>query len=145
MPPHCPPGYTAYNYSYFEICLKFVPLFVNHTEAVSSCVKEGGDLIKLDSRDKFKIFQRHMLQLPPSKYPFKVWLQGEETDRKKGEWTFHDGSIFDFDCKIFMQTNQPEETHLAASNKKDFPCDDEDPANTHHYVCEIYRTFKDTY
>ncbi|XP_062593281.1 uncharacterized protein LOC134254773 [Saccostrea cucullata] len=139
MPPHCPPGYTVYKYLFFEICLKFVPSSSNHSEADTNCSNEGAELPKLDSWEKYNIFRSHMRQQRLN-YHYTVWLQGEEID---GVWRFRDGTFFDNNCKTIRQTNYPEETHLTSSSETDFGCDDEDPANKHHHVCEIYRTFKD--
>ena len=54
---NCKDGYVTYNYTDFQICLKYVPDSVRYTQARAHCEEEGGDLIKMDTTLKYDIFK----------------------------------------------------------------------------------------
>lgn len=43
-----------------QICLKYVPLEVTYIEAENRCHQEGGALFKLDSQEKYNLFQVYL-------------------------------------------------------------------------------------
>ena len=53
----CKDGYVTYNYTDFQICMKYVPHSVQYTLARAHCREEGGDLIKIDTTLKYDIFK----------------------------------------------------------------------------------------
>ena len=53
----CKDGYVTYNYTDFQICLKYVPDSVRYTQARAHCEAEGGDLIRIDTTLKYEIFK----------------------------------------------------------------------------------------
>ena len=53
----CKDGYVTYNYTDYQICLKYVPDSVRYTQARAHCEAEGGDLIRIDTTLKYDIFK----------------------------------------------------------------------------------------
>ena len=53
----CKDGYVTYNYTDYQICLKYVPNPVRYTLARAHCEAEGGDLIRIDTTLKYDIFK----------------------------------------------------------------------------------------
>lgn len=43
-----------------QICLKYLPLEVTYLEAENRCHREGGALFKLDSQQKYNLFQEFL-------------------------------------------------------------------------------------
>lgn len=43
-----------------QICLKYLPLEVTYLEAENRCHREGGALFKLDSQQKYTLFQEFL-------------------------------------------------------------------------------------
>ncbi|XP_062592821.1 uncharacterized protein LOC134254313 [Saccostrea cucullata] len=128
----CPQGYTFYRTSVFTTCLKYVSTEVNYKEAVSSCKQDGGDLIRIDSQEKFDIFKNHAGQYASST-AIEVWVQGEKIN---GQWKFHDGTLIPDFCP-FVETNAPGEVHIRSSSDLDYKCVDMLESRLFHYMCEI--------
>ncbi|XP_062593280.1 uncharacterized protein LOC134254772 [Saccostrea cucullata] len=136
IPPKCPSGYTLYEYSPFDICLKYVPQGLNYPGANASCNGENGDLIKIDTARKFEIFKNHLeVRIPDS--TTEIWVQGVETD---GIWRFHDGTLIPNACPL-GETNKPNETHMRSISTEDFTCHDVKAKRICHYMCETRPIF----
>jgi hypothetical protein len=56
----CPKGYTPYPIISLFICLKYVALNTKYPDAVNDCNADDGDLIRIDSQEKFDIFRTHL-------------------------------------------------------------------------------------
>ncbi|XP_062602934.1 uncharacterized protein LOC134264654 [Saccostrea cucullata] len=132
----CPEGYTTYNYTYFEICLMYVPVNSKYPDAVENCKENGGDLIKIDSLEKYDIFKSFSGQYTGNG-PIQVWVQGVKDNN---QWRFHDGSLMPGHC-LASQLDGLNEIYMRARSDLDFRCYDDSFYRKHHYVCEIYRLF----
>ena len=52
----CAEGYATYKWMSYEICMKYFPVPVIYATAKANCEAEGGNLIKIDSQEKYDIF-----------------------------------------------------------------------------------------
>ena len=59
----CKDGYVTYNYTDFQICLKYVPDSVRYSQAKVYCEADGGDLIRIDSTLKYDIFKNMLSKI----------------------------------------------------------------------------------
>lgn len=50
-------GCTTYNLTSHQICLKYFPVPARYSSARNLCQAEGGDLIKIDSQEKYDKFE----------------------------------------------------------------------------------------
>ncbi|XP_061190699.1 uncharacterized protein LOC133198681 [Saccostrea echinata] len=125
-----------YDYTHIGICLKYVPAPKSYPEAVISCLTDGGDLIKLDSIEKYNIFRNHSAQYTDSS-SIQIWVQGVKTG---SEWRFHDGSLMP-EILTISETNGAGEIHIRSRSADDFTFRDAGPLSNFHYMCEIYRIF----
>ncbi|XP_048750767.2 uncharacterized protein LOC125662565 [Ostrea edulis] len=135
IPPACPDGYTTYQYKYFKICLKYVAMDTKYPDAVNFCNADGGDLIRIDSQQKYDLFRAHLAPYAAINV-VQVWIQGVEHGT---EWKFHDGTSFPNLCSI-SQSNNVNEIHLRYKTPND-ACIDAPPSDRYHYMCEVYRRF----
>lgn len=55
---YCPIGYTDVNSSTVRTCLRLELMTKQYNDAAMSCQSEGGDLIRIDSAEKYAIFQQ---------------------------------------------------------------------------------------
>lgn len=53
----CAKGYASYDLLGSQICLKYFPVPVSYATAKANCQVEGGNLIKIDSQEKYDIFK----------------------------------------------------------------------------------------
>nr|XP_034319372.1 uncharacterized protein LOC117687235 [Crassostrea gigas] len=134
VPLPCAEGYATLKLMSYEICMKYFPVPASYSTAQANCQAEGADLIKIDSKEKYDIFNDY--HVPIANYAIlQVWVQGEKVE---GEWQFDDGSPIPGFCPISM-TNNPEEIHLRARGTTSFECLDDPKINEHHYTCEYRR------
>lgn len=56
---NCANGYLNYDLSDSQICVKYFPIQVSYSSARANCQAEGGDLIKIDSPEKFDMFKEY--------------------------------------------------------------------------------------
>ena len=83
----CKDGYVFYNYSDYQIGLKYVQDLVAYSQAKAHCGAEGGDLIRIDSILKYDNF-KELLGITNchsqliSKYTF------DQTNTKNGDLTY---------------------------------------------------------
>lgn len=55
---YCPTGYIGVNSSTVRTCLRLELMTKQYDEAATSCQSDGGDLIRIDSAEKYAIFQQ---------------------------------------------------------------------------------------
>lgn len=55
---YCLTEYIDVNYSMVRTCLRLELLAKNYSDAALSCQRDGGDLIRIDSAEKYTIFQQ---------------------------------------------------------------------------------------
>lgn len=55
---YCPTGYIGVNSSTVRTCLRLELTTKKYDEAATSCQSDGGDLIRIDSAEKYAIFQQ---------------------------------------------------------------------------------------
>lgn len=55
---YCPIGYIDVNSSTVRTCLRLELMTKQYNDAAMSCQSEGGDLIRIDSAEKYAIFQQ---------------------------------------------------------------------------------------
>ncbi|XP_048751416.1 uncharacterized protein LOC125663154 [Ostrea edulis] len=125
----CPQGYTTHQYTYFKICLKYVSVYVKYPDAVNHCNADGGDLIRIDSQQKFDIFKTHL-----GPFVHAVWVQG----KKEGTvWKFHDGTPIPnpYYCHLSLSNSQSE--IYIRYNSVANACVDASLSHMYHYMCEI--------
>lgn len=67
----CANGYLNYDLSDSQICVKYFPIEVSYSSARANCQAEGGDLIKIDSPEKFDMFKEYH-----GMFSFCIELQG---------------------------------------------------------------------
>jgi hypothetical protein len=60
---YCRVGYNAHQYTNSMICLKYVTMDTTYPDAVNSCRGDGGDLIRIESKQKFDIFKAYFGRL----------------------------------------------------------------------------------
>jgi hypothetical protein len=60
IPVLCPEGYNIHQYTDSTICLKYVTKGANYPDAVNNCKGDGGDLIRMDSKQKYDIFKAYL-------------------------------------------------------------------------------------
>ncbi|XP_062603875.1 uncharacterized protein LOC134265673 [Saccostrea cucullata] len=133
---HCPSTYVMYDYTHYNICLRYLSISANYTEAVGNCQADGGDLVKIDSSHKYDILKGHIGRFAADDSS-QMWVQGVEINDR---WIFHDGTLMPNICPLF-ESNASGEIHLTSYVYYNFSCYDSSPSSEHHYVCEIYRVF----
>ncbi|XP_061190272.1 uncharacterized protein LOC133198147 [Saccostrea echinata] len=133
---HCPSAYAVYDYTHFNICLRYISISANYTEAVSRCQQDGGDLVRIDSFQKYDIFKGHIGHYAADDSS-QIWVQGVEIN---DQWIFHDRTLMPVICPLF-ESNISGKIHLTSYVYHNFSCFDSSPSSEHHYVCEIYRVF----
>uniref|UniRef100_K1R1M3 Uncharacterized protein n=1 Tax=Magallana gigas TaxID=29159 RepID=K1R1M3_MAGGI len=115
----CAEGYANYKLMSDEICLKYFPVPVTYSTAQSNCQAEGADLIKIDSQEKYDIFNDFHVPIANNAV-IKLWVQGEKVG---GQWLFDDGTLMPGFCPISM-SNNPGEVHLRAEGSTSMGLDD---------------------
>lgn len=53
----CADGYATYYLMPYQICLKYFPVPVSYSTAKANCHDERANLIKIDSQEKYNIFE----------------------------------------------------------------------------------------
>lgn len=134
VPLPCADGYATYSLMSYQICLKYFPVPVTYSTAQANCQAEGGDLIKIDSQEKYDIFKDCHVPIANNTI-LQVWVQGEKVG---GQWQFDDGTPIPDFCPISL-SNRPEEIHLRARGTTSFVCLDDAYFHQRHYSCEYHR------
>ncbi|XP_022311379.2 uncharacterized protein LOC111116676 [Crassostrea virginica] len=135
IPRLCKEEYVTYNYTDFQICVKYVSDLTTYPEAVKHCRADGGDLFRIDTALKYDIF-KDLLAPFTSSGAIQVWVQAVKVDQV---WRFHDGSPVPEFCPMYM-SNSSLEIHLRARSPG-FGCLDYSEAGPFSYVCEYNRQF----
>ncbi|XP_048751426.2 uncharacterized protein LOC125663163 [Ostrea edulis] len=129
----CPSHYKEHKRDDVTICLGYSDSSMVYHAVTSSCQTEGGDLIKVDSLDKFNIL-KEFLKDTADLTTAEVWVQGEEVN---GVWQFHDGTPFvDHFCPLF-ETNNKGENHMRLIPRHSFSCHDMPASRSYNFVCEV--------
>uniref|UniRef100_K1QEB5 C-type lectin domain-containing protein n=1 Tax=Magallana gigas TaxID=29159 RepID=K1QEB5_MAGGI len=97
-------GCTTYNLTSHQICLKYFPVPARYSSARNLCQAEGGDLIKIDSQEKYDKFETFHVPIANNTL-IEVWVQGEKIE---GQWKFDDGTPIPNFCPITTGTNPGE-------------------------------------
>ncbi|XP_052692703.1 uncharacterized protein LOC128170978 [Crassostrea angulata] len=127
-------GCKTYNLSSQQICLKYFPVLARYLSARNLCQAEDGDLIKIDSKEKFDIFKDYHVPIANSE-TIQVWVQGKKVG---GLWQFDDGTPIPDVCPIGM-SNQPGEVHYRAYGSTSFNCADAPNSDLYNYTCAYHR------
>lgn len=118
----------------YQICLKYFPVPASYSTAQANCQAEGGDLIKIDSQEKYDIFKDYHVGVANSTL-IQVWVQGEKVG---GQWQFDDGTPIPGFCPISM-SNGSTEVHLRARIDTSVVCADDANYSQYHYSCQYRR------
>nr|XP_019924464.2 uncharacterized protein LOC109619238 [Crassostrea gigas] len=132
--PHCANGSAPYNLLGSQICLKYFPVPVIYATAKANCEAEGGNLIKIDSQEKYNIFNDYHVSVANNTV-IQVWVQGEKIG---GQWKFDDGTPIPEYCR-FSMSNGPNEVHMRAFGSTSFACGDNPNGSPFNYSCEYPR------
>ncbi|XP_061190503.1 type-2 ice-structuring protein-like [Saccostrea echinata] len=132
FPGSCPRGYSVYIPLDITRCLRYEKTPAQYADAANACHLEGGDIIKIDSAEKFSIF-KEFLVLTANISNAEVWIQGMKVS---GIWRFHDGTPFIHYCPL-VASNGSIETRLRSLTKDGFKCYDNVPEAQYNYVCEL--------
>ncbi|XP_056001967.1 uncharacterized protein LOC130049032 [Ostrea edulis] len=129
----CPSHYKEYKRDDVTICLGYSDSSMVYHAATTSCHREGGDLVKVDSPDKFNIL-KDLLNTTANLTTAEVWIQGEEVNEV---WQFHDGTPFADHFCPFFESNRTNESRIRLIPRFDFSCYDIGVNWLCGFVCEI--------
>ncbi|XP_062569130.1 uncharacterized protein LOC134231215 [Saccostrea cucullata] len=127
----CPTGYVVYHHTYIDICLLYVPIKAKYTIASSHCKQNGGDLIKIDTLEKYDFFKYYLGQYTGNGQ-FQVLVQ--EIEENNTQWRFHDGTLMPGHCLASLSGLEGK-IHMRAMSSLDFKCQDAYPTDKYHFMC----------
>ncbi|XP_056003331.1 uncharacterized protein LOC130049548 [Ostrea edulis] len=128
----CPNEYTKMTNIGVGVCLKFVTTPTGYLNAAIFCQQIGGNLIRLDSHEKFDIFQQFINCNKNADEDFGVWVQAIRSTNHV--WRFEDESEFSEVCPLALSGNN-HETRLRFSTAQR-SCSDTLERLEYRYVCE---------
>lgn len=129
---YCPTGYIGVNSLTVRTCLRLELMTKQYDEAATSCQSDGGDLIRIDSAEKYTIFQQFITNNVPLAVA-EVWIQSFRDSNEI--WRFHDGTVMLEHCPL-ETINYPGQIRIRftiAQNR----CYDHEPTFFYNSVCEI--------
>nr|XP_019924468.2 uncharacterized protein LOC105332398 [Crassostrea gigas] len=127
-------GCTTYQLTSHQICLMYFPVPARYSTAKTLCQAGGGNLFKIDSQEKFDLFEDYHVPIADGAL-IEVWIQGEKTG---DQWRFDDGTLIPHVCPLVTE-NKPDEIHLRARGRTGFDCRDAEESVLYHYTCEYQR------
>ncbi|KAM9839139.1 CD209 antigen-like protein C [Aulostomus maculatus] len=110
--PSCEKHWNAYG----DKCYLFSFLFANWNKSRQSCQSQGGDLVKIESRDKQK-FLENMLREEMRNGQDKFWIGLTDSD-KEGEFFWVDGSPLN-ESLSFWSNDEPDDWKTENPNGED--------------------------
>ncbi|XP_056001973.1 uncharacterized protein LOC130049034 [Ostrea edulis] len=128
-----PSQYKEYKHDDVTICLGYSESSMIYHATATFCQTEGGDLVKVDSPDKFTIL-KEFIKDTAALTKAKVWVQGEEVN---GVWQFHDGIPFVDNFCPLSESNHIGENHMMLVPHSNFSCSDMLADRSYNFVCEI--------
>ncbi|XP_052693547.1 uncharacterized protein LOC128171798 [Crassostrea angulata] len=130
----CADGYATYYLMPYQICLKYFPVPVSYSTAKANCHDERANLIKIDSQEKYNIFEDYHVPIANNSV-IQVWVQGEKV---RGQWQFDDGTPIPEYCPIDMSNKTGDQVHLRAKSSSPFEYSDAENARLCNYSCEYH-------